>query len=211
MFAQLYIIYIFFLFSAVVGVPVENLQNQTFSTDSFLGKLIPTKPKCTDPIYTKYRSSVCATRKSVRVSCESYDLPGTIVDTNFSCGEGESCIDITSNDAFCVDENSKLAQKWENNHVDGRVCSAPVLLVPPPKFFQLAAGITTYSTTGDPIQVQSLEARYDDKNSDDYTEQQNNYSFNIKQENFSHYISFCFTAGTSQEVQAVAALGYVVL
>ncbi|RGB41678.1 hypothetical protein C1646_738973 [Rhizophagus diaphanus] len=154
--------------SAVVGVPVENLRNQTFSTDSI--KFIPTKPRCTDPIYTKYISSVCATRKSARVTCESYDLPGTIVDTHFSCGEGESCIDITSNDAFCVDENSKLVQEWENNHVDGRVCSAPVLIVPPPNLFSLAAGITTYSTTGDPIQVTSLEARYDDKNSDDYTE-----------------------------------------
>ncbi|PKY15668.1 hypothetical protein RhiirB3_466870 [Rhizophagus irregularis] len=208
MFAQLYIIYIFFfLFSAVVGIPVENFQNQTFSTNS----IIPTRPKCTDPIYTKYKSSVCATRKSVRVSCESYDLPGTVVDTNFSCGEGESCIDITSNDAFCVDENSGLAQEWENNHVDGRVCSAPVLLVPPDKSFKLVAGITAYSTTGDPIQVQSLSAKYDDKDSDDYTEQKNKFSFNIKQENFSHYIKFCFAAGTQEEVQAVASLGYVLL
>ncbi|RGB41674.1 hypothetical protein C1646_751847 [Rhizophagus diaphanus] len=158
MFAQLYIIYIFFfLVSAVVGIPVEKLQNQTFSTNS------------------------------------------------------ESCIDITSNDAFCVDENSGLAQEWENNHVDGRVCSAPVLLVPPDKSSKLVAGITAYSTTGDPIQVQSLSAKYDDKDSDDYTEQKNKFSFNIKQENFSHYIKFCFAAGTQEEVQAVASLGYLLL
>jgi hypothetical protein len=146
----------------------------------------------------------------VKVTCEFYDLPGTVVENNFSCADGESCIDITSNDAFCVDENSNLAREWENNHVDGRVCSAPVLLIPPPKFFVFAAGIITYSTTGDPIQVQSLEARYDDKTSQDYTEQNNNFNFIVQKENYSHYISFCFSAGTSQEVQAVATLALLV-
>ncbi|EXX67989.1 uncharacterized protein OCT59_027295 [Rhizophagus irregularis] len=145
MFAQLYIIYFFFLVSAVVGVPVENLQNQTSSTVSLLGKVIPTKPTCTDPIYRKYKSSACVTRKTVRVSCESYDLPGTVVDTNFYCADGESCIDMTSNDAICVNENINSVREWENNHVDGRVCSEPVLLVKPPtKYFHLVAGITAY-------------------------------------------------------------------
>ncbi|CAG8550691.1 hypothetical protein GLOIN_2v1768023 [Rhizophagus irregularis DAOM 181602=DAOM 197198] len=187
MFAQLYIIYFFFLVSAVVGVPVENLQNQTSSTVSLLGKVIPTKPTCTDPIYRKYKSSACVTRKTVRVSCESYDLPGTVVDTNFYCADGESCIDMTSNDAICVNENINSVREWENNHVDGRVCSEPVLLVKPP-------------------------TKYDDNPSaNEYTELTNNYSFTIKKENFSHYMRFCFVAGTSEEVQAVGALGYVFL
>ncbi|PKK62377.1 hypothetical protein RhiirC2_790465 [Rhizophagus irregularis] len=181
MFAQLYIIYFFFLVSAVVGIPVVNLQNKTFSTDS----PVPTRPKCTDPNNAKYKSSACATRKSVRVSC-------TAVDTNFSCGDGESCVNITSNDAFCVDDNS--AQEWENNH-------------DPEK---LVAGITTYSTTGDPIVVAELIARYDDKNSD-YAYQKNNYTFTIKQENFSKNMNFCFIAHSSEEVQAVASLAYVLM
>ncbi|RIA79485.1 hypothetical protein C1645_840574 [Glomus cerebriforme] len=215
MFAKLYIIYIFFLVSAVVGVPIENSQNQTASPDSLIGdlsKFLPVKPRCTDPIYTKYKSSACLTRKVARVTCESYDLPGTVVDIDFSCEEGRACIDITSNDAFCVDSNSNLAREWENNHVDGRVCSQPVLLVPPPKFFQLTAGVTTYSTTGEPIQVQSIELRYDDKTAnEDYKEQTNNFGVVIKRENFSHYLSFCFSTGTPQEVQAVASLAYVLL
>jgi hypothetical protein len=213
MFDQLYIIFIFFLVSAIVGVPVENSQNQT-STNSIIGsisKFIPTRPKCTDPIYTKYKSSVCITRKVARVSCESYDLSGTIVNLNFSCGDGQSCIDITSNDTFCVSSNNPLARQWENNHADGRVCSAPILLVPPQMSFNLVAGITTYSTTGDPIQVRSLELTYDDKTSLNFTEQTNNFSLTIKKENFSHYMSFCFSAGTLQEVQAVVSLAYVLL
>ncbi|CAB5375207.1 unnamed protein product [Rhizophagus irregularis] len=134
MFAQLYIIYFFFLVSAVVGIPVVNLQNKTFSTDS----PVPTRPKCTDPNNAKYKSSACATRKS------------------------------------------------------------------------LVAGITTYSTTGDPIVVAELIARYDDKNSD-YAYQKNNYTFTIKQENFSKNMNFCFIAHSSEEVQAVASLAYVLM
>ncbi|CAB4426233.1 unnamed protein product [Rhizophagus irregularis] len=202
MFAQLYIIYIFFLVSAVVGIPVVNLQNQTFSTDS----LVPTRPKCTDPNNAKYKSSVCATRKSVRVSCESYNHPGTAIDTNFSCGDGESCVDITSNDAFCVDDNS--AQEWGNNQGIFRICSAPVLLAPPQESFQLVAGMTTYSIKGEPIKVVFLEVRYD---SDDHVKQENNYSLTIKQENFSRQISFCFTTGNPVEVQAVASLAYILM
>ncbi|PKC00045.1 hypothetical protein RhiirA5_505399 [Rhizophagus irregularis] len=205
MFAQLYIIYIFFLVSAVVGIPVVNLQNQSFSTDG----LVSTRPKCTDPNNAKYKSSVCATRKSVRVSCESYNNPGTAVDTNFSCGDDESCVDIDSNDAFCVDDKS--AQLWENNQNFERVCSASVLLTPPQETFQLVAGMTTYSTTGDPIQVLSLEVRYDDNDSDDFVLQENNYSLTIKQENFSRKISFCFFAGTQEKVQAAASLAYVLM
>ncbi|CAB4479056.1 unnamed protein product [Rhizophagus irregularis] len=188
------LIYIFFLVSAVVGIPVVNLQNQTFSTDS----PVPTRPKCTDPNNAKYKSSACATRKSVRVSCEPYDHPGTAVDTNFSCGDGESCVSITSNDAFCVDDNS--AQEWGNNHDPEKVCSAPVLLAPPQESFQLVAGMTTYSTTGDPIKVFELIAIYDDKNFD-HAYQQNNHTFTIKQENFSKNMNFCFIAHSSEEVQ----------
>ncbi|CAB4478468.1 unnamed protein product [Rhizophagus irregularis] len=93
---------------------------------------------------------------------------------------------MTSNDAICVNENINSIREWENNHVDGRVCSEPVLLVKPPtKYFHLVAGITAYSTTGDPIQVQTLETRYDDNPSaNEYTEQTNNYSFTIKKKIF---------------------------
>ncbi|CAB4373630.1 uncharacterized protein OCT59_027303 [Rhizophagus irregularis] len=205
MFAQLYIIYIFFLVSAAVGIPVVNLQNQTFSTDG----LVPTRPKCTDPNNAKYKSSVCATRKLARVSCESNDNPGTVVDTNFSCGDGESCVDITSNDVLCVDENNALV--WENNHYSGFACSAPVLLVPPHESFQLVAGMTTYSTTGDPIQVVVLLAKYGDNESREFVGHQNNFTFAINQGNFSKNLSFCFAAGNEEEIQAVASLGYVLL
>ncbi|PKY40666.1 hypothetical protein RhiirA4_454088 [Rhizophagus irregularis] len=63
---------------------------------------------------------------------------------------------LPSNDAFCVDDNS--AQEWENNHDDEKVCSAPGLLTPPAVSFQLVAGITTYSTAGDPIQLKEVQA-----------------------------------------------------
>ncbi|EXX63374.1 uncharacterized protein OCT59_027310 [Rhizophagus irregularis] len=205
MFAQLYIIYIFFLVSAVVGIPVVNLQNQTFSTDGF----VSARPKCTDPKNAKYKSSACATRKSVRVSCESFDHPGTAVDTNFSCGDGESCVDIDSNDAFCVDDKS--AQLWDNDHESIFACSAPVLLVPPHKSFQLVAGMTTYSTNGNPIQVFELIAKYDDHFSDDFLFFKNHFTFPIKQENFSKKLSFCFHPGSFEEVQAVASLAYVLM
>ncbi|CAB4387559.1 unnamed protein product [Rhizophagus irregularis] len=82
--------------------------------------------------------------------------------------------------------------------------------MPPHETFQLVAGITTYSTTGDPIVVAELIARYDDKNSD-YAYQKNNYTFTIKQENFSKNMNFCFIAHSSEEVQAVASLAYVLM
>ncbi|CAB4435136.1 unnamed protein product [Rhizophagus irregularis] len=205
MFAQLYIIYIFFLVSAVVGIPVVNLQNQTFSTDGF----VSARPKCTDPKNAKYKSSICATRKTVRVSCESFDHPGTAVDTNFSCGDGESCVDIDSNDSFCADDKS--AQLWDNDHKKAYACSAPVLLVPPHKSFQLAAGITTYSTNGNLIQVAELTAKYDDHFSNEYVIDTNRYTFPIKQEDYSKKLSFCFHPGSFEEVQAVASLAYVLM
>jgi hypothetical protein len=205
MFAQLYIIYIFFLVSAVVGIPVINLQNQTFSTDGF----VSARPKCTDPKNAKYKSSACATRKSVRVSCESFDHPGTAVDTNFSCGDGDSCVNIAPNDAFCVDDSS--AQVWDNKNENEFACSAPVSLVPPHKSFQLVAGMTTYSTTGDPIRVAELEVRYDDNDSDDFVLQENNYTLPIKQEDFSKKLSFCFYPGSNEEVQTVGSLAYVLM
>ncbi|CAB4373342.1 unnamed protein product [Rhizophagus irregularis] len=208
MFAQLYIIYIFFLVSAVVGIPVVNLQNQTFSID---GSAVPTRPKCTDPNNAKYKSSTCATRKSVRVSCESFSKPGTPVDTNFSCGDGDSCVNITPNDAFCVDDSS--AQVWDNKNQNLAVCSAPVTLVPPHVSFQLVAGMTTYSTTGDPIRVAGLSARYGEGQSSrsESIYQENEYTFPIKQEEFSNKLTFCFYPGSNEEVQAVASLAYVLM
>ncbi|PKC60697.1 hypothetical protein RhiirA1_539656 [Rhizophagus irregularis] len=208
MFTQLYI-YIFFLVSAVVGIPVVNLQNQTFSID---GSAVPTRPKCTDPNNAKYKSSTCATRKSVRVSCESFSQPGTPVDTNFSCGDGDSCVNITPNDAFCVDDNS--AQVWDSKNENKVVCSAPVLLVPPHVSFQLVAGMTTYAKSGDPIRVAELQARYSNEQSSiplsaDYIYQENNYTFPIKQEDFSNTLYFCFYPGSNEEAQAVGSLAYV--
>ncbi|PKK69236.1 hypothetical protein RhiirC2_866853 [Rhizophagus irregularis] len=194
---------------SVVGIPVVNLQDQIFSID---GSAVPTRPKCTDPNNAKYKSSTCATRKSVRVSCESFSQPGTPVDTNFSCGDGDSCVNITPNDAFCVDDSS--AQVWDNKNENKVVCSAPVSLVPPHVSFQLVAGITTYSTTGDPIRVAELQAKYDDNNSNIYTDykyQENNYTFPIKQEDFSTKLSFCFYPGSNEEVQAVGSLAYVLM
>ncbi|CAG8550657.1 uncharacterized protein OCT59_027293 [Rhizophagus irregularis] len=185
MFTQLYIIYIFFLVSAVIGIPVVNLQNQTFSID---GSAVPTRPKCTDPNNAKY---TCATRKSVRVSCESFSQPGTPVDTNFSCGDGDSCVNITPNDAFCVDDNSS-AQVWDSKNEikswNDNIC----------KIWGVA----------------ELQARYSNEQSSiplsaDYIYQENNYTFPIKQEDFSNTLYFCFYPGSNEEVQAVGSLAYV--
>ncbi|CAB4444604.1 unnamed protein product [Rhizophagus irregularis] len=211
MFTQLYIIYIFFLISAVVGIPVVNLQNQTFSID---GSAVSTRPKCTDPNNAKYKSSTCATRKSVRVSCETFSKPGTPVDTNISCEDGDSCVNITPNDAFCVDDNS--AQVWDSKNKNKVICSAPVLLVPPHKSFQLVAGMTTYANSGDPIRVAELEARYSNEHSripfaPDHINQDNKYTFPIKQEYYSNDMYFCFYPGSNVEVQAVGSLAYVLM
>ncbi|PKB98101.1 hypothetical protein RhiirA5_404056 [Rhizophagus irregularis] len=73
--------------------------------------------------------------------------------------------------------------------------------------------MTTYSTTGDPIRVAELAARYGEGQSSRFESvyQGNEYTFSIKQEDFSNKLSFCFYPGSNEEVQAVASLAYVLM
>ncbi|CAG8451546.1 210_t:CDS:2 [Dentiscutata erythropus] len=141
----------------------------------------------------------------VKATCASAGNPNHTFILRQDCQPYENCIDHVDQQnvsrATCTDSNN--IRKWDNKDSDSLTCSENEAF-DTDGGKDLILGVTTYAMTNNPMRVYILEA-FMSGNSLGRLFNRHNYTKIIKNYDGNSTIKYCFTAGTTQKIIALAA------
>ncbi|KAF0556268.1 hypothetical protein F8M41_015646 [Gigaspora margarita] len=192
------------IISVVIGIPLERSPDLAINSGISLIKR-DSYPNCTNQSSPFYQSSYCATSTIVTITCASAGNSNLSFILRQDCLPNENCIDYVDQQnvsrGMCAD--FKNIRKWNNKDSGSRTCSENEAY-DTGDGKDLILGLTTYATTNNPIRVQMLEA-FMSGNSLGRLFNQYNYTKIIKNYDGNSTIKYCFTAGTTKKITALAA------